>query len=148
MARPASTAEAVEGLEAQLGYQFRDRGLLSQALTHRSHRGHEGEEMPLDNERLEFLRRVGLSVSQFLEFFRYFFKLLLGGSGGAAADLKAPIESCFCFRPFFLPHMSKTQAEKIHGIGFNPIEGRGLLQFFLGAGVVLPAPRKNCGGSG
>ena len=65
--------------------------------------------------------------------------MLLGGSGGAAADLKAPIESCFCFRPFFLPHMSKTQAEKIHGIGFNPIEGRGLLQFFLGAGVVLPA---------
>ncbi|MFB3140040.1 MAG: ribonuclease III [Candidatus Acidiferrales bacterium] len=68
MARPATTAEAVEGLEAQLGYQFRDRGLLSQALTHRSHRGHEGEEVPLDNERLEFLGDavVGFLVSDTL----------------------------------------------------------------------------------
>ncbi|MCH6553487.1 MAG: hypothetical protein IH793_04935, partial [Acidobacteria bacterium] len=36
-----------------------------------------------------FLRRVGLSVSLLLEFFRYFFKLLLSSSGGAAADFTA-----------------------------------------------------------
>ena len=63
MARPATTAEAVEGLEAQLGYQFRDRGLLSQALTHRSHRGREGERWVEAKAALERCREIGGSAA-------------------------------------------------------------------------------------
>ena len=55
VSREVLLREAHEALEAALGYRFTDRGLLEQALTHRS-RAHEdpsgeGE----DNERLEFL---------------------------------------------------------------------------------------------
>lgn len=43
-------------LEARLGYEFHDRALLAQALTHRSHRGLNGKPGGAgDNERLEFL---------------------------------------------------------------------------------------------
>ncbi len=61
---------AVEELEAKLGYSFRDRALLKQALTHRSWAfekdpGHQGA---LSNERLEFLGDavLGLVVSEIL----------------------------------------------------------------------------------
>ena len=55
VSRAVLLRDAHEALEAALGYRFTDRGLLEQALTHRS-RAHEdpsgeGE----DNERLEFL---------------------------------------------------------------------------------------------
>lgn len=61
---------AVEELEAKLGYSFRDRALLEQALTHRSWAfekdpGHQGA---ISNERLEFLGDavLGLVVSEIL----------------------------------------------------------------------------------
>ena len=47
-------AEQLEVLEQALGYVFRDRELLEQALTHRSHQG-SANHRPRDNERLEFL---------------------------------------------------------------------------------------------
>ena len=47
------TLEQVDVLEQVLGYTFRDRSLLQQALTHRSHRG-EPDAAAGDNERLEF----------------------------------------------------------------------------------------------
>lgn len=47
------SAPPVELLEQALGYVFRDRTLLEQALTHRSHRGDKNSGMT-DNERLEF----------------------------------------------------------------------------------------------
>ncbi|MFQ5927086.1 MAG: ribonuclease III [Terriglobia bacterium] len=45
---------SLEVLEHVLGYAFRDRELLAQALTHRSHRS-ERSPAGCDNERLEFL---------------------------------------------------------------------------------------------
>lgn len=53
------------GLEAALGYRFKDRDLYERALTHASARG-EGRRV--DNERLEFLgdRVLGLAISEAL----------------------------------------------------------------------------------
>src|SRR5882757_8694530 len=55
----------LERLQERLGYQFGDRGVLLQALTHTSY-GHEFlQEKPLalrDNERLEFLGDAILDV--------------------------------------------------------------------------------------
>ncbi|HEY4177610.1 MAG TPA: ribonuclease III [Kofleriaceae bacterium] len=42
-------------LETVLGYQFRDRGILAQALRHASWCNEQGADRPIDNERLEFL---------------------------------------------------------------------------------------------
>ncbi|MFQ5817385.1 MAG: ribonuclease III [Terriglobia bacterium] len=50
----ANVIDSLEVLEQALGYAFRDRELLAQALTHRSHRG-AGRLAGCDNERLEFL---------------------------------------------------------------------------------------------
>jgi ribonuclease-3 len=62
-------ALAVEALEEKLGYRFRQRGLLTRALTHRS-RSSEHTEGPesQDNEQLEFLGDsiLGFVVSEFL----------------------------------------------------------------------------------
>lgn len=44
-----------EALEEVLGYPFRDRGLLSLALSHASWCNEQGADRPEDNERLEFL---------------------------------------------------------------------------------------------
>ena len=55
MARAGLPREAYRALEAALGYRFADRGLLEQALTHRSRAHEERGEAVADNERLEFL---------------------------------------------------------------------------------------------
>jgi ribonuclease-3 len=47
--------EAFGELEGRLGYRFRDRGLLEQALTHRSHAQEDDMGAVEDNESLEFL---------------------------------------------------------------------------------------------
>jgi len=55
----------LQELESKLGYSFRDKSLLSEALTHASARAtHNGH----DNERLEFLgdRVLGLSIAALL----------------------------------------------------------------------------------
>jgi ribonuclease-3 len=52
--------ERLDALEARLGFAFRDRSLLGQALTHRSY-SHESGGQPLaSNERLEFLGDAAL----------------------------------------------------------------------------------------
>lgn len=69
MARAGHGPQALEDLEARLAYRFRDRAVLAQALTHRSHRVKEGHRLAaLDNERLEFLGDaiVGFVVSDVL----------------------------------------------------------------------------------
>ena len=48
-------AEDFTKLETLIGYQFSDRGLLENALTHRSHAHDEPSSSALDNESLEFL---------------------------------------------------------------------------------------------
>lgn len=53
-AHSTKLVEPLEALEQGLGYTFRDRNLLEQALTHRSHRSPD-EAGARDNERLEFL---------------------------------------------------------------------------------------------
>jgi ribonuclease-3 len=55
-------------LEAKLGYSFRDRTLLANALLHRSHIHVTGQEREQSNERLEFLGDavLGLVANEFL----------------------------------------------------------------------------------
>ena len=55
----------IEELEALLGYRFKDKSLLDEALTHASARSARGGR---DNERLEFLgdRVLGLSIAAML----------------------------------------------------------------------------------
>lgn len=57
-----------DGLERKTGYRFRDRGLLFEALTHKSYHHEHPEDAPAHNERLEFLGDsvLGLSVVDFL----------------------------------------------------------------------------------
>lgn len=69
MKRAGHGPGALEELEERLGYVFRDRALLAQALTHCSHRAKDGHAAAaLDNERLEFLGDaiVGFVVSDVL----------------------------------------------------------------------------------
>jgi ribonuclease III len=49
------------GLETSIGYAFRDRNLLEQALVHRSY-ANERTEVSADNERLEFLGDAVLAM--------------------------------------------------------------------------------------
>ncbi len=60
----SGTKPASAELETRLGYTFKDRGLLREALTHSSARSDHG----IDNERLEFLgdRVLGLAVAALL----------------------------------------------------------------------------------
>jgi ribonuclease-3 len=53
---PSGTpADPVAELIRRLGHTFRDRGLLDQALTHRSYHNERKQRAPQHNERLEFL---------------------------------------------------------------------------------------------
>ncbi len=58
----------LEALEAKLGYTFHDRGLLINALLHRSHIHVTGQDREQSNERLEFLGDavLGLVVNEHL----------------------------------------------------------------------------------
>ena len=60
--------EACPDLETKLGYVFRDKSLLLEAVTHRSLSNELAEEDRRDNERLEFLGDavLGLIVSEWL----------------------------------------------------------------------------------
>lgn len=49
------TEESIEELEEKLGFSFRNRTLLIEALTHRSYLNENPEACQSDNERLEFL---------------------------------------------------------------------------------------------
>lgn len=52
---PSQIEKNLGSLEAKLGYTFRDRNLLTNALLHRSHIHVTGQEREQSNERLEFL---------------------------------------------------------------------------------------------
>lgn len=55
-------------LEQKIGYVFKQKGLLTEALTHRSFRNERGNEQSKDNEKLEFLGDavVDLALSNIL----------------------------------------------------------------------------------
>ncbi len=52
---PASYSKSLEKFEKELGYSFKDRALLLEALTHRSFHHENPDKAPSYNERLEFL---------------------------------------------------------------------------------------------
>ena len=58
----------IEGLQEKLKYRFRDRSLLLEALTHKSHHHENPQSGAFYNERLEFLGDsvVGLAVVEYL----------------------------------------------------------------------------------
>ena len=62
-------AGAMEKLEERIGYRFRDRSLLEEALTHSSY-ANENPEESLCNERLEFLGDAVLSIIVAEDLFR------------------------------------------------------------------------------
>jgi len=53
--RPQDAEQAATRLAERLGHVFRDAGLLTLALTHKSYANEHPAEAPADNERLEFL---------------------------------------------------------------------------------------------
>lgn len=65
---PVSYLKNIGKLEESLGYFFKDKRLLIQALTHRSYHHENPEELHEFNERLEFLGDavIGLAVSHIL----------------------------------------------------------------------------------
>src|SRR4030042_2250389 len=82
-------ARSVEELEARLGYRFKNKDLLSGALTHRSFLKEAGKERSSSYERLEFLGDavLGLSVS------RYLFENFPDKDEGELTKLKATLVS-------------------------------------------------------
>ncbi len=81
--------KSIIGLEAAIGYKFRDRALLMDALKHRSALQVFGEERNRSNERLEFL---GDSVLDFIVA-EYFFNLFPGMVEGELTRLRSVIAS-------------------------------------------------------
>lgn len=80
---PAKLAENLEWLESKLGYTFQDRGLLVQALTHRSFaheaiqgnlhgNAHGTDVQGADNERLEFLGDAAIKLTISAQLMRQF----------------------------------------------------------------------------
>ncbi len=65
---PASCSDDTEGLEASLGYRFRDRAFLAEALTHTSFFHENSGECRGHNERAEFLGDsvLGLVIAESL----------------------------------------------------------------------------------
>lgn len=65
---PASSSKNLQELENSLGYTFRERALLIEALTHKSFHHERPDESPSYNERLEFLGDsvLGLIISEYL----------------------------------------------------------------------------------
>jgi len=74
------------GLEAKIGYKFKNKNLLLESITHKSY-GHENNSN--DNERLEFL---GDSVIGFITA-KYLFKIFPGYDEGDLSKLKNQIVS-------------------------------------------------------
>ncbi|MCX7793660.1 MAG: ribonuclease III [Thermodesulfovibrionales bacterium] len=65
---PASSLKNFQELENSLGYSFKNRALLMEALTHKSFHNERPEDSPFYNERLEFLGDavLGLIISEYL----------------------------------------------------------------------------------
>lgn len=65
---PASFSKNIEEIENLLGYQFRDRRLLLDALTHKSYHHENPDDAPNYNERLEYLGDsvLGLVIAETL----------------------------------------------------------------------------------
>jgi ribonuclease-3 len=65
---PVYYSKNLEGLEESLGYKFKNKELLLNALIHKSYHHENPDEAPICNERLEFLGDavLGLAISEIL----------------------------------------------------------------------------------
>lgn len=68
MTRQESSGADLSQLEKALGYEFKDKAILIEALTHKSYHHENPKEAPFHNERLEFLGDsvLGIVVVQYL----------------------------------------------------------------------------------
>lgn len=100
-----------EGLEARIGYRFRDRGLLEHALTHRSRAAEDASGGVADNESLEFLGDavLGFVIADAL------FRRFPGYTEGQKSKIKAAVVSMQALA---------RQAEQLQ-LGDHLILGRG-----------------------
>jgi len=103
--------EEFESLQAVIGYQFRDRGLLEHAMTHTSRANEDVTGGVIDNESLEFLGDavLGFVVADLL--FREFPEWDEGGK----SKMKSSMVSTFALA---------KQAERLH-LGEHLLLGRG-----------------------
>jgi ribonuclease-3 len=110
-ARVVSLADEFEELEARVAYRFRDRGLLEQALTHRSRAVEDVSGGVDDNESMEFLGDavLGLVIADML--FRQFPR----HNEGQKSQIKAAVVST--------PSLAR-HAEQL-GLGAHLLLGRG-----------------------
>lgn len=69
---PAGPRRATASFERRTGIRFQDRGLLEQALTHRSYLGSNGGDPGRSNERLEFLGDAVLELVVIEHLYRAF----------------------------------------------------------------------------
>ncbi|HEY3294293.1 MAG TPA: ribonuclease III [bacterium] len=86
---PAEVLQRVSGLQANIGYRFKDKTLLVGALKHRSVLPILGEERSKSNERLEFL---GDAVLDFI-IAEYFYTLFPSLAEGELTKLRSVIAS-------------------------------------------------------
>jgi ribonuclease III len=85
----ASVVQQVVGLQRQIGYRFRDKSLLVDAMKHRSALAMYGEDRSQSNERLEFL---GDAVLDFVVA-EYFYDLFPTMAEGELTKLRSVIAS-------------------------------------------------------
>lgn len=106
-----SLADEFEELQARVGYRFHDRGLLEQALTHRSRAVEDVSGGVDDNESMEFLGDavLGLVVADIL------FRQFPGHNEGQKSQIKAAVVST---------HSLARHAEQL-GLGAHLLLGRG-----------------------
>jgi ribonuclease-3 len=87
--RVVRIADEFEGLQARIGYRFKDRGLLEHALTHRSRAAEDMSGGVMDNESLEFLGDavLGLVIADAL------FRQFPAHNEGQKSKIKAAVVS-------------------------------------------------------
>lgn len=107
---PGMTSQNPNALESKLGYSFRNRALIEQALTHSSY-ARENQALGPDNEQMEFVGDAVLGLVTSIELFRRFPE----HHEGQLSKLKAHLVST--------EHL--VRAAKRLGIGLHLRLGRG-----------------------
>lgn len=112
----AAEAEKLRKLEGVIGYTFRDRQLLFQALCHSSYANEHREEGAQDNERLEFLGDSVLEVCSSDFLYRKYPEMPEGDLTKFRASIVCEPTLALCARQFGLPgYLNLGKGEELTG---------------------------------
>ena len=112
----AAEAEKLRKLEGVIGYPFRDRQLLFQALCHSSYANEHREEGARDNERLEFLGDSVLEVCSSDFLYRKYPETPEGDLTKFRASIVCEPTLALCARQFGLPgYLNLGKGEELTG---------------------------------